>query len=122
MIDTYTKLLESAAELADEKKKHAVVEKLVMHLKSNGRVKMLSQIANELKKIDARRTKMQPVLEVASEKEVHAAHKGAEEAGLPTHKAHINHALIRGWRVKDANRLVDHSAKRALIDIYKKVI
>lgn len=122
MIDDYTRLLEAAAELGDKKAEEAAVKKLVAHLVASGRVKMLSQIATELKKIAARRAKLAPTLEVASEKEVHAAHKAAEAVGIPVSKAHVNHSLIKGWRAKDANRLVDHSGKRALLDIYKKVI
>lgn len=121
MIDTYTKLLETAAELSDKKTADEAVTKLIRHLKSAGRMKMLPQIARELKKVAARRAAHKPVLEIAHEKERVHALKEAESAGVTAPRVSVNQSLIRGWRLREAGRLIDHSGKAALVDIYKKI-
>jgi F0F1-type ATP synthase delta subunit len=122
MIDDYTHVLEVAAELEEGPAQEDAVAKLIAHLKSEGRMKMLPQIVHELKKINARRLLRASVLEVASEKESARAKKEAAAAGIAVTHTKVNHDLISGWRVLSGNKLVDHSAKRALLDIYKKVI
>lgn len=121
MIDTYTRLLEIAAEADDAGAADAAVTKLVKHLKSAGRLKMLPQIARELRKVAARRYALRPVVEVAHLKEAPGALKAAREAGIDAAHASVNHTLIHGWRARSRGVLVDHSAKRALIEIYKNV-
>jgi F0F1-type ATP synthase delta subunit len=121
MIDTYTRLLEAVAEVEDKEVSDAAVSKLIMHLKSSGRMKTLPQIARELRKVAARRHALRPVVEVAHQKESEAALRGAAREGIITTHTHVNHSLIHGWRARDKEKLIDHSAKRALLHIYQNV-
>lgn len=121
MIDEYTRLLEATAEIEDKAASDAAVTKLIMHLKSAGRMKMLPQIARELRKVAARRHALRPTVEVAHEKESATALRAAAHEGIVVSHATVNPALIHGWRAKSSDRLVDHSAKRALLTIYQKV-
>jgi F0F1-type ATP synthase delta subunit len=98
-----------------------VVAALVAQLKTSGRTKLLPGIVRELKVLEARREKSALTLEVASEKESAAALAAAHAAGIEVTKAHVNHALIKGWRVRGGGLLIDKSAKRSLIDLYRKV-
>ncbi len=121
MIDNYTRLLEVAAELEDKAASDAAVTKLIMHLKSAGRMKMLPQIARELRKVAARRRALRPRVEVAHLKESEAALAAAAQAGFRATHANVNHSLIHGWRALGGGNLIDHSAKRALLSIYQNV-
>lgn len=121
MIDDYTRLLEATAELEDKAVSDAAVTKLILHLKSAGRMKMLPQIARELKKVAARRHALRPHVEVAHEKERVAALHAAAVAGIITRHATVNPSLIHGWRATSGDTLIDRSAKRALLQIYQKV-
>lgn len=121
MIDDYTRILESVAELEDQAAADAAVTKIIMHLKSSGRTKMLSEIVRELKKVAARRAALSAHVEVAHEKDSAAALHAASVVGISAKKAVVNHSLIQGWRARGNGMLVDHSAKRALVDIYQKV-
>src|SRR3989344_2503279 len=100
MIDTYTRLLEATAELEDKAASDAAITKLIRHLKSAGRMKMLPQIARELRKVAARRHALRPNVEVAHHKEAAAALAAAAEAGIVATHASVNHALIHGWRAQ----------------------
>lgn len=121
MIDTYTRLLEATAELEDKEASDKAVTKLILHLKSAGRMKMLPQIARELRKIATRRHALRPHVEVAHGKEAVAALAAAAKEGIVAHEATINNALIHGWRARSGGILIDRSAKRALLHIYQKV-
>jgi hypothetical protein len=121
MIDAYTRLLEVAAEAQDEKVAEIAIKKLIVHLKSAGRVKMLGQIARKLRTIDARRRALAPVVEVASEREAARALKDAAAHGIVAKKARVNHSLIKGYRARSRGALVDRSAKAALVRIYQNV-
>ncbi|MDD2657632.1 MAG: F0F1 ATP synthase subunit delta [Candidatus Pacebacteria bacterium] len=121
MIDDYTRLLEATAELEDKEASDAAITKLIMHLKSAGRMKMLPAIARELRKVAARRHALRPYVEVAHEKEAAAALRAAAQMGIIARHAHVNHSLIHGWRARSKGKLIDHSAKRALLHIYQKV-
>ncbi len=122
MIDTYTRLLEAVAEQGDDTARDSAVKKLILHLKSAGRVKMLPEILRELKKIAARKEALTPYLEVAHQKEAEHALREAATAGVEASRAHVNHSLVHGWRVRGNGRLIDRSGKRMLVDIYKKSI
>ena len=122
MIDTYTRLLEVAAESADEAEASAAVDKLVAHLKVVGRLKMLPSIAHELRKIKARRMALSPRVEVASAEDKASALAGAKAQGFTVTEATVNPSLVSGWRVQGHGKLVDRSGKRALVEIYKKII
>jgi F0F1-type ATP synthase delta subunit len=98
-----------------------LVKSLTTHLKASGREKLLPGILRELKVLEARRTKLAPTVEVASEKESEAALKEAKVQGITAAKAHVNHSLIRGWRARSGGTLIDASAKQGLIDLYRNV-
>lgn len=121
MIDTYTRLLEASAELEDKEMSDKAITKLIVHLKSAGRMKMLPQIARELRKIAMRRHTLRPHVEVAHGKEALAALAAAAKEGIVAHEATINNQLIHGWRARSGDKLIDRSAKRALLHIYQKV-
>ena len=122
MIDSYARVLEITAELEDKTVADAAVGKLIAHLRSSGRLNLLPQILRELRRIAARRHALRPRVEVASEKEAAATLRAAAEAGIEAPRASVNKALVRGWRAWGNGVLVDRSAKRALIDIYQKII
>ncbi len=121
MIDNYTRLLEAAAEIGDKEASDAAITKLILHLKGQGRMNMLPAIARELRKVAARRHALRAYVEVAHQKEEVAALRAAAHVGIVARHATVNHALIHGWRAREGGRLVDHSAKRALLHIYQKV-
>jgi F0F1-type ATP synthase delta subunit len=121
MIDDYTRLLEATAEIGDKAASDAAVSKLILHLKSSGRIQMLPQLVRELKKVAARRHAMRPHVEVAHEKEsAHALHAAAALGIISKHTT-VNPSLIHGWRATSGDKLVDRSAKQALLHIYQKV-
>ena len=121
MIDTYTRLLESVASLEDASASETAVTNLVAHLKSAGRMKMLPEIVRELRKIAARRHALRANVEVAHKKEAAAARSAAASEGIVAHEANVNPSLIHGWRAQEGGKLIDRSAKRALLEIYQKV-
>lgn len=127
MIDDYTRLLEATVELAPHGSEHAdfvadeAVKKLVAHLRSLGRAKMLPKVLYELRKVAARRRALAPVVEVAHKDEADGALREAAAAGIRASHARINTSLIRGWRGRSDGLLIDRSAKRALVEIYQNV-
>lgn len=121
MKDDYTRLLEVAAESENAAVADAAVSKLIAHLKSAGRLKMLPQIARKLRMVAGKRKALEPVLEVAHQSEAATALEAARAAGIDAKHAHVNHALIRGWRARAHGLLVDRSAKQALVTLYKNV-
>lgn len=121
MIDDYTRLLEATAELEDKAASDAAVTKLIMHLKSAGRMKMLPEIARELQKVAARRRALRPIVEVAHKKESAAALRAAAHEGITTKDVDVNPSLIHGWRAQKSGMLIDRSAKSALLQMYQKV-
>ncbi len=116
----YAQALDELAlrEGSDTKK---LVAELMKHLEVTGRTKLLPGILRNLKTIEARRAKLAPRVEVADEKDAHAAIAAAKLEGIEVEKAHVNPALIKGWRARSGGTLIDRSAKRGLIDIYRKV-
>ncbi len=98
-----------------------LVNGLVKHLKASGRMKLLPGIVRELKRENSRKEKLAPVLEVASTTEEAGAKAILSKEGIVIEKTIVNPSLIRGWRARANGLLWDHSAKRALTDIYKKI-
>lgn len=121
MLDNYTRLLEEVAMTEDKEVADAAVSKLIHHMQHSGHLNMLPEIARELRKIAARRHSLRARVEVASEKESVVALRAAAELGINAKHAEVNHSLIRGWRARGAGKLVDRSAKSALVSIYQKV-
>lgn len=115
----YAQAIENLMEKGGDDKK--IVAELTNHLTKTGRAKLLPGILRELKVLEARKATLAPQVEVASEKEADAALKAAKEAGIDAPKAHVNHALITGWRARSGGTLVDRSAKQGLIDLYRKI-
>jgi len=74
-------------------------EKFIAHLTRTGRLKLLPQVLRELKNEAAHQAKLAPKKETVKE----------------------NPSLIAGWRSIENGLLTDHSAKRALIEIYQKI-
>jgi F0F1-type ATP synthase delta subunit len=100
-----------------------LVANLKKHLEEQGRLKLLPHILRELRRIEAQEAKLAPMVEVAHQKDgLHALKKAAEEHGIHAAKVHVNHTLVQGWRASGNGKLVDASAKRQLIDLYKKVL
>lgn len=98
-----------------------LVEGLMKHLRATGRTKLLPGITRELKVLEKRERKLAPVLEVASLTEESVARKALEREGIVVENVVVNPSLIRGWRARSKGLLWDHSAKRALTDIYKQI-
>jgi F0F1-type ATP synthase delta subunit len=117
---TYARaLLNLLSRGADEGK---MVSNLVAHLKSVGRMKLLPRIASELRAMGMQTQSLTPTVEVAREKDSASALKAAHLLGVDAKHAHINHSLLSGFRARVGGTLIDHSGKRALIELYRKVI
>ena len=121
MTDAYTRVLQNVLELGDPRVADGVVTHLISHLRRTGRMKLLPKIARQLRTIDARRLTLFGYLEVANEKESASALAAAQAANIVTKRVRVNPDLIQGWRARSGDRLVDHSAKSALLNIYQKV-
>jgi F0F1-type ATP synthase delta subunit len=117
---TYAQALYEAAhkEGADAK---LVVKNLVKHLQAEGRIKLLPGILGEVKRLEAAQAKLAPTVEVSHSGESTKALKAAKEFGIHAEHATVNPALIKGWRATGNGKLVDHSAKRELIDLYRRI-
>lgn len=121
MIDNYTRLLEATAELEDKTASDAAITKLIAHLKSMGRMKMLPEIMRELQKVAARRHFNRARIEVAHQKEAPDALHAAAREGMVAQHAVVNPSLIHGWRAQKGGVLIDRSAKRALLHMYQNI-
>jgi F0F1-type ATP synthase delta subunit len=120
MTQQYAQAIWSVAqsEKADAKK---LVKNLSEHLKKEGRLKLLPGILWDLKRLEAAQAKLMPVVEVAHERESAKALKEAKALGIHAEKAVVNHALIKGWRATGNGKLIDATAKRELIDLYRNI-
>jgi F0F1-type ATP synthase delta subunit len=118
--ETFAQALYSLAQKdgADAKK---LVTQLKTYLAESGRIKLLPSILQELRKIEAREAKLMPAVEVALEKDAAKALSEASVAGVTVSKATINPSLISGWRAMGNGKLYDNSAKRSLIEVYRKI-
>lgn len=97
-----------------------VYKNLRAHLTATGRLKLLPGILQSLRMSAAQRMTQEPLLEVASEEERKEAETAAKAMGIDT-KAKVNPDLVRGWRLRANGTVTDRSAKRALIDLYRRV-
>ncbi|GEM_PF-1903433 len=96
-----------------------LVENLLAHLRAKGRLALLPAIARALKREEKRESCQSPLLEVAREGEKKEALHSALRSGFAAPPIVVNNSLIRGWRLRGGGTLIDHSAKRALIEIYQ---
>ena len=100
---------------------NAFLESIITHLKQTGRSKMLPAILREVKQQSSQKTSTDTVLEVASKEETASAKKALEAEGIAPKHTHVNPDLIRGWRVRTKDTLIDRSGKKALIDLYRNI-
>jgi F0F1-type ATP synthase delta subunit len=98
-----------------------LVKALQLHLERMGRVKLLPRIVAELKREVARNAKTEPVLELAHEGLREGALKELSSLGLSVSDIRINTDLIEGWRVRTEDTVLDKSAKRSLVELYKRI-
>ncbi|MBP6869036.1 MAG: hypothetical protein KBC16_02930 [Candidatus Pacebacteria bacterium] len=98
-----------------------LVKALSLHLERMGRVKLLPRIVAELKREVARKEKSEAVLELAHEGLRESALKELSSLGLSVNDVRINTDLIEGWRVRTASSVLDKSAKRSLVELYKRI-
>ena len=121
MKNPYAQALYNSAqkEGADPKK---LVAQLVKYLEKEGRVKLLPSILRDLQKLDAQHTKVGSIVEVADEKDSTHALTEAATHGIHATVTHTNHTLIQGWRATGNGKLYDNSAKRSLIELYRKTV
>lgn len=99
----------------------ALIKSLLAHLAEAGRMKLLPKILSELKALNARTKSIDATVEVASEKEANDALLAAKARGIEATTARVNPSLITGWRARKGSVLIDQSAKRALIDLYRRI-
>lgn len=121
MRDSYTRVLESVIAHGDERVASEALHKLIAHLRSTGRLKLLTQILQELKKTLSRRATHTTRLEVAHEREKATALAAVRTVGVHPEHVQVNPSLIQGWRVRSKDFLLDQSAKHALLTIYQRV-
>jgi len=117
----YAEALVKVAHEEGEGKALALFEKLSLYLRARGQAKALPALLREVKEAVLRRKALSPVVEVADDSERVAALYDAAEAGITAEVAVVNPSLIRGWRARGEGVLVDHSAKRSLVDIYRRI-
>lgn len=116
----YAQALQNALQKGE--KADTLVKRLSTHLAERGRLKLLPAILRELKVLRQKQQLSAPVVEVASEKEATLAKREAAQEGIEVAEVTINPNLISGWRAMSGSTLVDRSGKRALSDLYRKII
>lgn len=121
MEDEYTRIFTILAESDDASAKEETLRRLFVHLKSTGRIKLLPGILKKLTAIEARRLTQAPQVEVAHAGESRMALAEAAREGIVASHARVNESLIKGFRARADGKLVDRSAKRALIDLYQNL-
>ena len=103
-------------------KEDALMKNLMTHLKARGRVKLLPAILRSLKVNQVRSTVTGASVEVARKEDATKALSEAAALGITADKAVVNESLLSGWRGRSKGVLVDKSGKRALTDIYQRVV
>ena len=99
-----------------------LVKNLVAHLRERGRMKLLPGIVRELETLKARSATTGATLEVAKKEDAAKALEAAKHEGIEAKEAIVNPSLLRGWRARVGGKLVDRSGKRALIDLYARIV
>ena len=103
-------------------KEDALMKNLIAHLKERGRLKLLPAILRSLMVTQIRNTVTGATVEVARSKDASKALSEAASHGITAEKAVVNESLLSGWRGRAKGVLVDQSGKRALTDIYQRVV
>lgn len=99
-----------------------LVANLVKHLQAEDKMKLLPGIVLALKRLEQRNAKLAPKVEVATQAESAHALKEAAAHGIHAAHAEVNHSLIKGWRATGNGKLIDRTAKRSLLDLYRNVV
>lgn len=99
-----------------------VMKNLMAHLERKGRVKLLPSILRDLKVVQARAVVTGATVEVATEADAKHALASAQAEGITAEKAQVNPLLLSGWRAREGGKLVDRSGKRALVDLYARIV
>jgi|GEM_PF-493800 len=119
------KIYAKAIEQLVQKNSHTEAEVatlLLEHLRKSGRLKLLTGIQAELKILAKRKENTSSThLEVARSAEREYALLEAQNVGMETKEVIITPSLISGFRVRKGGFLIDHSGKRALVDMYRAV-
>lgn len=108
--------------LAKGEKEEVVMKNLMAHLKARGRVKLLPAILRALKVTKIRSAVTGATVEVARKEDASKALSEAAQHGINAETAVVNESLLSGWRGRSKGVLVDQSGKRALTDIYQRVV
>ncbi len=91
-------------------------------LKRRGHEKLLPAILSAYERILAKESKTaKEVVVVAHEKEGVKAKAHAEKFGAVDPTVRVDHTIVGGWRYMGKSTLVDHTYKRALLDLYRKM-
>jgi len=98
-----------------------LVTALFKHLKDTGRVKLLPGIVHALREQQQKNAFENPLLEIAKKDDTAEALREAESMGMSNPRVVINPDLISGWRARKGSVLIDQSAKRSLIDLYRRI-
>jgi F0F1-type ATP synthase delta subunit len=119
-IQLYAEALWNASqqEGADAKK---IIVHLSKSLDAQGRIKLLPGILRSFQRIAERNTKLGGIVEVAHAGESAKALKEAAAYGIHAEHAHVNPSLIKGWRATGNGKIIDTSAKRSLIELYRSI-
>jgi F0F1-type ATP synthase delta subunit len=116
----YAQVLWDSSEQKNANPKELVAH-LAKHLESQGRIKLLPGILRAFQTLAARNTKLTTSVEVSHANESAQALKEAAAHGILAEHAIVNPSLIKGWRASGEGKLVDASAKRSLIELYRKI-
>ncbi|HEC94259.1 MAG TPA: hypothetical protein ENI56_02740 [Candidatus Kaiserbacteria bacterium] len=99
------------------------VDNLLSHLKKTGRMKLLPHIYGALLVSQKRARAREAIIEIAREEDRHAAVANATAAlGLKDVRVVERPELLRGWRIRTKDMLVDSSAKNNLLQMYYHII
>lgn len=98
------------------------VVNLITHLKKTGRIKLLPHIHTALVAGQRRREAINTVIEIAGEEDRLPATKAGAEMGLKDVRIVKCPELLRGWRIRTKDTLLDTSAKNNLLQMYYHII
>lgn len=121
----YARALLKAAENKDALAQEALVKFLLQVLSQKGHRSLLPHILHEYLKLQREaRGKKSVTLRVAHEKEKARAREAAErELGIAADmKEIVDENLVGGFVVESGEMLVDRSFRRALHDLYKRLV
>ena len=104
--------------IAGGKTPKQAVATVVEILTRDGRIELLPRIMRALKRLSEREMNSRPRVYVAHEKDAKSAFK---ESGVSEADVCVDETLIGGWRLENAETLIDTSFKKQLLSIYSSV-